>query len=271
MKYGMILPRVDPGGASITQPTLVDAAKRLERLDFHSAWITDSIGRGFMNPDPLTTLAVAAAVTEKLQVGVGILQVPIRNPVELAQRVLTTYLITGDRLYLGLGVGSSQVDFDALGVPFERRFARFEDSVETMRALWRGETVLGVSIDPWECTLGGPRLLIGSWSGSKWVPRAAREFQGWIASARKTTWRQIETGIQRYRDAGGQYAVALNLVVDFDAEDRPEAPDEPLEACSPTVARARIERFRELGFDEVVLRTQDHTDDVISEIAALVH
>jgi alkanesulfonate monooxygenase SsuD/methylene tetrahydromethanopterin reductase-like flavin-dependent oxidoreductase (luciferase family) len=270
MDFGMILPRVDPGARPMTARTLPDAAQRLERLGFTSAWITDSIGRGFANPDPLTALAVAAAVTTDLRLGTGILQVPIRNPVELAQRVMTTHLLAGDRLRLGIGVGSAQTDFTATGSVYERRFKEFEESVTLMRRLWRNETVEGICISPWEATLGGPSLLIGSWAGSRWVPRAAREFDGWIASVRKTSWKQIEEGIRRYRGAGGRHAVALNLVVDFELPDGRDSDDEPLGACGPEIAKARIDRLRELGFDEVVLRTQDHTDEVIGRLADLV-
>lgn len=273
MKIGMILPRVDPGGRPMTKGTLVAAARRIESHGFDSGWITDSIGRGLPNPDPLMAVAVAASVTERISVGTGILQVPIRNPVELAQRVMTTHLLAGDRLDLGIGAGSSEADFVATGTRFDARFRTFADSVALMRRLWAGETVDGVCITPWEDTIGGPRLLVGSWSGSEWVPRAAREFDGWIGSAKKSSWEQIENGLSRYRDAGGKRAVILNIDIDFDAPDEPDASmaDATLHlgACGPGAAAARIARFTELGFDEIVLRTKEHTDESVARVAAL--
>ncbi|TMA84288.1 MAG: LLM class flavin-dependent oxidoreductase, partial [Deltaproteobacteria bacterium] len=82
-----------------------------------------------MLADPLTALAVAATVTRRIELGTGVLQVPLRNPVELAQRVLTTHLVSGKRLRLGVGAGSTAADFAALGLDFTARFSRLSASL----------------------------------------------------------------------------------------------------------------------------------------------
>ena len=183
MRLGLALPNATPDGRPLTGPTLIAGARAVERAGFDSLWCFDSIGRGFMIPDPLIAVSVAATATERLTLGTGILQVPLRRPVELAHRILTAHLICGGRLLLGVGAGSTKADFDAVGVDFETRMQQFEEALAVMRRLWRGEKVGEAKLDPWPAAVGGPKLLIGSWAGSRWIPRAAKDFDGWIGRA----------------------------------------------------------------------------------------
>ena len=89
MRLGVVVPRMNPDGSPLTGPALVEGARMIERAGFDSLWCFDAIGRGFMLPDPLITLSVAASVTSRVSVGTCILQVPLRRPVELAHRILT--------------------------------------------------------------------------------------------------------------------------------------------------------------------------------------
>jgi len=128
--------------------------------------------------------------------------------------VLTTHLVCGGRLLLGVGAGSTAGDFAALGVDFASRFRRLDESLTTMRRLWAGERVDGVSLAPvWSAAAGGPRVLIGSWAGSRWIVRAAKEFDGWLGSGARSTWDLLRQGIARFRELGGKRAVATNVVV----------------------------------------------------------
>ena len=138
-RFGIALPGGSSG--SLTPSSLADAARQIEATGFTSAWAFDSISRGFLLADPLTALAVAGTVTRTIELGTGVLQVPLRNPVELAQRVLTTHLVSGGRLRLGVGVGWSPVEFEALGETLDNRGQRIEEQVDVMRALWTRELV----------------------------------------------------------------------------------------------------------------------------------
>lgn len=89
-------------------------------------------------PDPLIWLAFAAAAAPTLRLGTCILIVPQRNPVILAKELATLDRLSGGRVELGLGVGWLREEFDALGVPWERRGARNDEYIEAMRALWAG-------------------------------------------------------------------------------------------------------------------------------------
>ena len=89
-------------------------------------------------PDPLIWLAFAAAAAPTMRLGTCILIVPQRNPLVLAKELATLDQLSGGRVELGLGVGWLQEEFDALGIPWERRGARNDEYIAAMRALWAG-------------------------------------------------------------------------------------------------------------------------------------
>jgi alkanesulfonate monooxygenase SsuD/methylene tetrahydromethanopterin reductase-like flavin-dependent oxidoreductase (luciferase family) len=258
-RFGIALP--GGGGAPLAPTGLADAARNIEAAGFSSAWTFDAIGRGWLLPDPLAALAIAGTVTRDIELGTGILQVPLRHPVELAQRVLTTHLVSGGRLRLGVGSGSTAGDFSALGLDFASRFRVLDESLAIMRRLWAGERVGQASLAPvWPAALGGPPILIGSWAGSKWIVRAAREFDGWVGSGARSTWGLLRQGIARFRELGGKRAVVTNVVVDLEQKTpSPAGPDDPFDLkCPPEVARERLHELCELGFDDVVLVVRRH-------------
>src|SRR5437899_1850905 len=100
MRLGIALPSSESNGEPLRADSLAGAARRIEAAGFDSAWVFDSIGRGFLLPEPLTALAIAATVTQRIELGTGVLQIPLRNPLDLAHRVLTTHLVSGGRLRL---------------------------------------------------------------------------------------------------------------------------------------------------------------------------
>ncbi|MET0698281.1 MAG: LLM class F420-dependent oxidoreductase [Mycobacterium sp.] len=87
--------------------------------------------------EPLTWLTFAAAVTERIKLGTGVIILPQRNPVVLAKQVASLDVLSGGRLLLGVGVGWLAEEFAAVGVPWPDRGRRHDDYVEAMRALWR--------------------------------------------------------------------------------------------------------------------------------------
>jgi len=89
-------------------------------------------------PDPLIWLAYAAAAAPTLRLGTCILIVPQRNPLVLAKELATLDHLSGGRVELGIGVGWLEEEFQALGVPWQRRGARTDEYVAAMRALWAG-------------------------------------------------------------------------------------------------------------------------------------
>lgn len=255
---------------SITNNTITEAMRAAERIGFDSIWFFDSIGRTNFVPDPLILLSVAAAVTERIEVGTCILQVPLRHPVELAHRILTAQLMTGGRLQLGVGAGSTRADFDAIGQDYEARFRTLRDALPLMQRLWRGETVDGVNLQPPAAAKGGPPILIGSWAGGRWIPAAAQEYDGWIASAMFTGAPTLKAGVERFREAGGKRAIVTNIRTDLKAPTAPLTDKGPYSLqCSPDEARARLQRLADFGFDDAVLVVEDMSEANLEAVRAL--
>jgi probable F420-dependent oxidoreductase len=89
-------------------------------------------------PDPLIWLAYIAAAAPRARLGTCILILPQRNPLVLAKELATLDHLTAGRVELGIGVGWLKEEFDALGVPWERRGARTDEYLGALRALWAG-------------------------------------------------------------------------------------------------------------------------------------
>jgi probable F420-dependent oxidoreductase len=89
--------------------------------------------------DPMIGLSFAAAATSTIGIATGVLLLPEHNPVLMAKQAATLDTLSGGRFTLGVGVGWSREEFEALGVPFARRAARTAEYVEAMRTLWRDD------------------------------------------------------------------------------------------------------------------------------------
>ncbi len=87
--------------------------------------------------DPLAALAFAAACTKTIRLATGICLVPEHNPLVLAKTAATADRLSGGRLVLGTGIGWLEEEFQALGIPWERRAQRTRECIDVMRKLWR--------------------------------------------------------------------------------------------------------------------------------------
>jgi alkanesulfonate monooxygenase SsuD/methylene tetrahydromethanopterin reductase-like flavin-dependent oxidoreductase (luciferase family) len=241
-----------------------------ERVGFESLWFFDSIGRGKFRPDPISGMSAAAAVTKKVEIGSCILQVPLRHPVELAHRVLGLQYMADNRVLLGVGAGSTKTDFEAIGGDYETRFRQLTEALPLMQALWLGETVHGVNLTPPAGQYGGPPILIGSWAGSRWIPIAAKHYDGWIASAHFTNFATLKQGVERYRGEGGKRAIATNIPVDLIASSPPLADDDHVDLrCSPQEAASRLQKLADSGFDDAVLTVTDFSEAHMARVREL--
>lgn len=87
-------------------------------------------------PDPLDLLAYLAGVTSRIRLGTGIIILPEHHPVQLAKRAATIDRLSGGRLFLGIGVGWMREELEAVGVDFDTRGARTDESIAALRTLW---------------------------------------------------------------------------------------------------------------------------------------
>ena len=174
---------------------ITNFARQVEALGFPGIWIGDSMGRGRPTLDSLQVLTALAAVTSKVELGISVLQLPLRNPVELAHRVQSLQAMSNNRLILGVGSGSTRDDFELLGYDYDHRFRTFRNELEIMIKVWNGEPVNGGTLATWPGCKGGPPILIGAWRSPRWITYAAKQAQGWTPSGRYSSLEDLEFGL----------------------------------------------------------------------------
>ncbi len=212
-------------------------AKRLVDTGFESLWVPQLIGRGTLVPDPFVTLAVAATVTEGVEVGTATVQVPLHHPADLAHRILSLLLVCGDRLTLGLSPGSTDTDFASLDRDYPARFKTFQQNVARLRVLLADGRDERADLAPAEVIHGRPPLLLGSWGAN--VERAAREFDGWLASGYRRTPDAIIAAHERFRAVGGRRAIVCAIRLSSNDD------------LGPT--GRELHRYADAGFDDAVV------------------
>src|SRR5260370_9298093 len=130
-----VVPFMRPGTEPRDRPLgrIVDYARQIEKSGFPGIWVTDSLGRGQPTLDPLVALGVLSAATQRVELGTAVLQVSLRHPIELAHRVQSVQALSGGRLRLGVGSGSTPPDFALLGAGSRQRVRAFMSSPDSMR------------------------------------------------------------------------------------------------------------------------------------------
>ncbi|WP_405992331.1 LLM class flavin-dependent oxidoreductase [Streptomyces sp. NBC_00986] len=141
MDIGVLLPTGTAQWAKDDDPRdLIALARTAEHLGFTSLFVNDSL----ITPriEALTMLAALAATTETATLGTGALLPFLRRPVQAAQSLASIDLLSGGRLMLAVGAGYpgrfGRPLYDLSEVPWPRRFARLDETVELWRALWQG-------------------------------------------------------------------------------------------------------------------------------------
>src|ERR1700751_1598891 len=153
---------IRPGGEvrGRSPSRIVDYARQIEKRGFPGIWVTDSVGRGRPTLDPLVALGALSVATQRVELGTAVLQVSLRHPIELAHRVQSVQALSGGRLRLGVGSGSTRADFDLLGGDYDHRFRTLRNSLETMHRVWLGEPINGGALSVWPGCGGGPPILM---------------------------------------------------------------------------------------------------------------
>lgn len=156
MRLGFSLPQF---GVHTTRPDRIAGfATEVEKLGADSIWVGDRL-LAAVNPvvgyaggttipaefrsvlDPFALLTVAATVTGRVRLGTSVLNLPFYPPVGLARTLTTIDLVSSGRLLAGFGIGWSPEEFEAAGVPWARRGARFDESLDVLETIWTTDPV----------------------------------------------------------------------------------------------------------------------------------
>lgn len=146
-RFGVFLPSyVWEGDGPERAHGIIDFARRVEELGFDSLFITDHLlaAKRFYSVswlEPITTLALAAGVTERVRLGTSIMILPLRHPVMLAKQLATLQFLSGDRFILGAGVGWYPPEFEAVGTKKSERGVRTDEILDIALPLLEGKTV----------------------------------------------------------------------------------------------------------------------------------
>ncbi|MGI5156901.1 LLM class flavin-dependent oxidoreductase [Microbispora sp. CA-102843] len=167
---------------------LVDFGVRAERLGYDSVWANDTL----LGPriEPLAMLAALSTATERVTLGTATLLPAFRRPVMAAQELASLDHLSAGRLVVTVGAGfpgRSEIEYAVSEVPWERRFARLDDTVALWRALWAGERAFHGKVlrfDELPASTpshrpGGPPIWLGGASPSA-LERAGRLYDGWL-------------------------------------------------------------------------------------------
>jgi F420-dependent oxidoreductase-like protein len=169
----------------------VELARQADREGLDSVWVAEAWGQ-----DAVSVLGHLSAVTERVGLGSGLLQIPGRSPAMTAMTAATLDVLSNGRFRLGLGVSGPQVSEGWHGVPFARPLARTREYVEIVRAALAREAPLEYEGQEFRLPIGGSELgkplkllarpvqeripiYLGA-VGPKAVEQAARIADGWL-------------------------------------------------------------------------------------------
>lgn len=265
---------------------VVDA---LEQQGWDSLWVPDLAHRGGLAPLPL--LAAVAARTTRLKLGINVLVLPSRHPVNLARELAAIDVLSDGRLLPAGGLGlTTDGERRAMGVGPGERTARLEEAVEVLHALWPGEPVNHEgrfwSFDDLQLVPKPKRPKLELWLGGRAPPalcRIGRIADGWLASSAGPD--EVADGIATIRTAADQagraidedhYGATIHAIREPDSVSpeaerllrlRPEVDPDDHIAHGPDALHALLRRFIEAGATKFIL--VPHARDVVGWLREL--
>lgn len=260
----------------VTPEAIATVARAAEQAGFESLWGGEHLvlsdpavrfppDRVFL--DLIATISFAAAHTRKLRFGTGIILLPQRNPLVLAKELASVDVLSGGRLILGLGIGSIEQEFQALGIPYERRGPRAEEALAAMKAVWtmekpqyRGQifSFSGIRAEPRPVQKPHPEIVWGGRSPYAFS-RAARLGSGWYGydvSLEETA--QMIDGLRKACDRHHRRFEEIEISITPKAE--------------PKLDRDLARRFADLGVGRLIIapRARD-VEGVLQVVSAAEH
>ena len=183
MELGVHLPLMEFGDEGQSLARLTRAAEAARDCGFAALSANDHFL--FQTPwlDGPTALAAVIDRSGAMELATTVSLVALRGPVPLAKTLAALDLLSEGRVVAGLGPGSSESDYDAIGVPYEERWRRFDEAAVALRTLLEPDSLLA----PGPRRSGGVPLWIASWGSRAGLRRVARLGDGWFASAYNTT------------------------------------------------------------------------------------
>jgi probable F420-dependent oxidoreductase len=276
MKLGFGIP---VSGSWATPRNIVEVAQKAERLGYETLWsfqrtlypADDSIPVPYRSVhDPIAVSGYLAAVTERIRIGIAIVNLPFYSPLVLAKMLTSIDVLSGGRLDAGLGLGWNPDEFAAAGVPIERRGARAEEFLAALTTIWTDDPVEHHGefydvprgrVDPRPVQRPHPPILLGGGAPAA-LRRAGRLADGWISSSRFPIG-QVPDAVATIRtaaEAAGRDFSAFRIVIRGSVRVRRDDEEQPLSGSIDKIKRdfgtyadaGASELFVDLNFDEEI-------------------
>lgn len=297
MRIGLTVPQL---GQLADPTTIKTVAIGAEAAGYHSLWAIDRL-MAPLQPrsnypgtpdgalpaeqhtvlDPLGVLGLAAAVTDRVRVGTNVLVAPWYPPVLLARSLTTLDHISAGRLTVGLGVGWSQDEYEAVGVPKRGIGARLEDALDAIETIWTQAIVqhdgpyariAPSTIEPKPIQQPRPPLLLAAFTPAG-LDRIARRADGWLPvglphDVLASMWAALRDMTVKH----GRDPDALRLVVRANVHitDTPLGDDRPVFRGAIHQIAEDLRSTRDLGAHELILDL--HADArTATELLELAH
>jgi alkanesulfonate monooxygenase SsuD/methylene tetrahydromethanopterin reductase-like flavin-dependent oxidoreductase (luciferase family) len=251
---GVHLPLMRFGSEQLSLRRLTETVDAARECGFAALAANDHLV--FSTPwlDGPTALASIIERSGEMTLATTVALAVLRGPVPLAKTLAALDILSEGRLIAAVGPGSSQRDYEAIGIPFDERWRRFDEVVPTLRALLNGgpcptdarhyAVPPGLELAPPPRQQRGVPLWIGSWGSRMGIRRVARAADGWLASAYNTTperflaTREMLAGelARRGREPDG-FPNALATMWTWVAKDRAEGDRVLAEVLAPLLGR----------------------------------
>ena len=277
MKVGIHLPLMEFRGEGQSVSRVMEAVDAARECGLDAISANDHLV--FSTPwlDGLTALAAAIERSGEMTLATTVSLSAVRGPVPLAKALTALDVLSEGRLIAGVGPGSSSRDYEAVGLPYDERWGRFDESVAILRTLLRGEeapparyyALPDAELAPRPHREGGIPIWIGSWGSEAGLRRVARLADGWLASAYNTSPEVFgaaraslaEKLRERNRDPDG-FPNALVTMWSWVSEDADET-DRTLDEVLAPLLRREPDELR----DRLCIGSADHCAQVLSDYA----
>jgi probable F420-dependent oxidoreductase len=282
MRLGFGLPQTGQAGGP---DGVSSVARRAEQLGFDSLWVFDRLlypvkpqtpypaGDGSLPDlykrvlDPVETLTFVAGQTSKVALGTSVLNLPWYNPVLLARRLTTLDVLSSGRLRVGFGIGWSEDEYAAAGVPWKERGRRADEGLSAIKAIWTknpvevagsGFKVANSYFDLKPVQKPHPPIYMAAYTPAA-MNRVAREANGWFPvgiplAAVGPMFASMKTMVKE----AGRNPEAFELIVrgNLELTNSPISKDRPNFAGTLEQIAEDIEATKKLGASELVIDVQ---------------
>ncbi len=261
MRFGIHLPQAGPAAS---RDAIIAAARQADDLGFDDVWVSDHVvvprQRDYPPSayiqEPIVTMAIAAAVTERVRIGTTVLVVPMRQPVVLAKQLASIDQMSSGRVILGAAAGWLESEFDALGVDFAKRGPLLDEALPLMRAVWTDDPishsapVAGAELNDMRAK-PQPAGPIPVWIGGHSAPvyrRAIEAGDGWHGAFKSPAETAEIVEILRAGRPEDDFVISMRTRWDALNDDR-------------DMIIAELEEFAAIGVQHIVAEPQQRTQD----------